>query len=163
MTVQPPVTVALVVPGAPHVPLSISSRMIPLEELVLLPPLLSWLWTTRRVRRDSLLAYELRWLGRRVDLATRTRTGRTASFELKMSHITRGLEQAVYNRAVFDRSYLVTAAVPRDSSLTIARDSGVGVILVRDHKVIQLLRSPYQRADPRWRRRVLHAMSMTGD
>ena len=139
-------------------PIAITSRVIPKEELLLLPPLLRWLWKTRRLQPGAKMAFEVSWLGRRVDLATVSRTHRTAAFELKMSHITRALEQAIYNRVVFDRSYVVTASPPRAASVALAADNGIGLILVAGESARQVLSSPYQRADSRWRQRLMAAL-----
>src|SRR5437868_6969727 len=83
----------------------------------LLEPLMEWLFRTRRINAKSRIAVELPWLGRRVDLATLTTTGRTAAYELKLGSLGRALEQAAYNRLSFDRSFVVTAGKPRPANL----------------------------------------------
>src|SRR5690242_1063296 len=76
-------------------------------------PLLALLRRRGWVRPDTLVAYELPWHGRHVDMVTMTRGGVLVSYELKLSSFGRVLEQSIYNRLSFDRSYLVVAAVPR--------------------------------------------------
>jgi hypothetical protein len=141
---------------------AIARPRVPEEERILLAPLLRWLQLTRRVREDTLVVPEVVWLGRRIDLVTCTRSGILSAYELKLAHITRALEQATYNRAVFDRSYLVTASFPKPTALQFARSHGVGVILVRDGECAQLLRSPHSRADARLRRKLLQALGSAG-
>src|SRR5947209_12032262 len=83
----------------------------------LLPPLLHWLRARRQIRDGSILVEEFPWHGRRIDLALLTASGRTASFELKLAHNRRALEQSYLNGVSFDRSYLVTATRPADANL----------------------------------------------
>ncbi|GAA1495198.1 hypothetical protein GCM10009628_02000 [Paeniglutamicibacter kerguelensis] len=68
--------------------------------------------------------------GRRVDLAALTKSGVLSAFELKLDDFGRVLEQAVYNRQTFDRSWIVIGRTPRDSSLNDASRFGVGVITI---------------------------------
>src|SRR5438128_7516393 len=72
----------------------------------MLRPLLAWLNGTRRITPDTHVALELSWFGRRVDVATLTRSRRAVAYELKLGSLGRALEQAVYNRISFDRSYV---------------------------------------------------------
>lgn len=139
-------------------PIEVSRRVAPKEELVLLTPLLKWLHSTRRIRQQSLLAFEVAWLGRRVDLVTLSASGRANSYELKLNNTGRALEQAIYNRAVFDRSYVVMASRPRAASLAVAEEHGVGVLVVKGDSVDHVLASPLKRADPRWRRRLIETI-----
>jgi hypothetical protein len=127
----------------------------PLEEQILLPPLLEWLSTTRRLRVGSSVVNEFRWLGRKIDLVTVTPTGRLIAYELKLAHITRVTEQALYNRAAFDRSYIVTASQPRPENIQHAVTQGVGIIWINKGKVRVLIESPLVRAEKRIRSRLL--------
>jgi hypothetical protein len=122
----------------------------------MLGPLLSWLSHTGRINRDTHVAFELAWFGRRVDVATITRTRRTAAYELKLGSLGRALEQASYNRLAFDRSYVVTESVPRAENLALAAECGVGLIVIRDSEVRHLLDSPRRRPAPELRGRLLN-------
>lgn len=137
-------------------------RHVPAEERVLLPPLFAWLRATRRVRDDTLVVPEVRWLGRRVDLVTLTVSGVLSAYELKLAHITRALEQAVYNRAAFDRSFVVTASTPKPRALGHARDNGIGILLVREGRCILLTASPRIRSDASLRQRVVRLVQHAG-
>jgi len=121
----------------------------------LLLPLLRWLVDSRRINGQSRLAFELPWLGRRVDLATLTSTRRAAAYELKLGSVGRALEQATYNRSAFDRSYVVTGSMPRAANLTLAAEYGIGIILVRDRRVSRILESPQLPPAPELRARLL--------
>lgn len=117
-------------------------------------PLLTFLGRRGWIRPDTLISYELPWHGRRVDMVTLTRGGVLASYELKLSSFGRVLEQAIYNRLSFDRSYLVIAAMPRPENIASAAQYKVGVILVTNGTAQCLLRSPLLHADPVLRRRL---------
>ena len=99
-------------------------------ERALLAPLITWLRTSGRVRDDTVLVEEMPWFGRRVDLATLTRTRRTTAYELKLADNRRAIEQAAYNALSFDRSYVVTGTMPSPEITQLARDHGVGVIVI---------------------------------
>ncbi len=131
-------------------------------EQKMLRPLLSWLNETRRVMPDTHVALELSWFGRRIDLATLTRTGRTVAYELKLASVGRALEQAAYNRIAFDRSYVVTESMPRPDNVALAAESGVGLILVRSGEIRCLLGSPLQRPMPNIRSRLLRQLRSVG-
>lgn len=109
------------------------------SERALLPPLVEWLRRRRRIRDDTVLVTELPWFGRRVDLASMTRSGITTAFELKLRDNGRALEQATFNTLSFDRSYVVTATMPKNGLLGHAAEVGVGVIVVSHGKVTLLL------------------------
>ena len=70
-------------------------------------------------------------MGRRVDLAVLTRSGRTTAYELKIRDNRRALQQAAYNKLAFDRSYVVTESEPMQINKTLAQEVGVGFILIR--------------------------------
>lgn len=99
-------------------------------EAALMAPLVQWLRNRRQIRESTLLIEEFPWHGRRVDLATITASGITASYELKLAHNRRAIEQSYLNGVAFDRSYLVTATRPSAGNLAQARALGLGVILV---------------------------------
>jgi hypothetical protein len=132
-------------------------------EACLRDPLMSWLSRVRRINSRSRVAFELPWLGRWVDLATLTSSGRTAAYELKLGSLGRALEQAAYNRLAFDRSYIVTASVPRPSNLELAAVEAVGVIVVQGEYVDCLLDSPLRRPLPEVRRRLLTRLRTAGE
>jgi hypothetical protein len=127
-------------------------------ELRLLDPLLEWLRRTRRINADTRVAFELAWFGRRVDLATLTTTRRAVAYELKLGGLRRALEQASYNRLAFDRSYIVTASVPRSENIALAAEHGIGLIVVRDGEILHLLDSPLQSPTPEVRARLLNQL-----
>lgn len=113
-----------------------------LEEDVLLLPLLEFLRSRRWVRPTTTVLSEFAWNGRRVDLATLTASGRSSAFELKLGSFGRALEQAMYNRLSFDRSWVVISGIPRASSLAEAEQNGVGVIVVGDNTRVLLNVAP---------------------
>ena len=94
-------------------------------------PLLEWLKTKGWLREDTIVSWELPWMGRRVDLAILTRSGRTTAYELKIRDNRRALQQAAYNKLAFDRSYVVTESEPMQINKTLAQEVGVGFILLR--------------------------------
>lgn len=100
-------------------------------------------------------------MGRQVDLVVVGGRGQTTAFELKLSHITRVTEQAVYNRPAFARSYIVTSAMPRPANVALAKEHGVGILLVRDGSISVLVKSPLVRVDRGLRRRVAAAVAAT--
>lgn len=102
------------------------------EEALLLLPLLEILRRRRWIGPDSFVRTELPWNGRRVDLATMGKSGVTGAYELKLGSFQRVLEQAMYNRLSFDRSWVVISEMPLPRNLAQAREHGVGVILSKD-------------------------------
>jgi hypothetical protein len=129
-------------------------------EMALMAPLVSWLTTCRRLRDDTILVEELPWHGRRIDLAALSRSGITCSYELKVAHNRRAIEQSYLNGIAFDRSYLVTATRLRDANFAQAQALGVGVLYVAFDtlQVSQVL--PASRGDilPATRRRLRSAI-----
>lgn len=106
----------------------------------MMPPLVEWLRNRRWIRSDSIIVRELPVNGRRVDLVTMTRSGVLSAFELKLGGFGRVLEQAVYNRHTFDRSWVVVGSRPRQSNLDEAERFGVGIIVVAGSAPTVLLR-----------------------
>lgn len=127
---------------------------ISVGEAALMPPLVHWLRSTRRIREDTRLYTEFRWLGRRIDLVSWTASNRLSAYELKLAHITRVVEQAVYNRVAFERSYVVTSAMPKADNLAMATAHGIGLILVRDGTCSLLASSPFVRTEMNLRKRL---------
>jgi hypothetical protein len=121
----------------------------------LLLPLLRWLVDSRRINRETQIALELPWLGRRIDLATLTSTRRAAAYELKLGSLGRALEQATYNRYAFDRSYVVTSSMPRPDNMALAAEIGIGILVIRGRLVRQVLESPALPPAPELRPRLL--------
>lgn len=113
-------------------------------EAALLPYLIRWLVQTGRIRDRTRVAYELPWMGRRVDLAVLTGRGRASAFELKLGSLQRALEQAAYNASSFHRSWVVTGNLPRAEGLHWAEQAGVGIIVVQPPSVV-LIRLPDHR------------------
>lgn len=103
-----------------------------LEEEVLLAPLLALLRRHRWVGPKTSMRSEFPWNGRRIDFAYLSPTGITSAFEMKLSSFQRVLEQAIYNRLSFDRSWVVVANTPRSENLDLAREYGIGVMALQD-------------------------------
>lgn len=108
-------------------------------EAALMPALMRWLVKTGRLRTRTRVAFEVPWLGRRVDLALLTGRGVSSAFELKIGRLQRVLEQAAYNRSSFHRSWVVTGNRPRSEGLRWATELGVGLLVVRDELVVPLV------------------------
>jgi hypothetical protein len=87
-------------------------------------------------------------------MATRAPGGSITSYEFKLGSFGRVLEQAIYNRLSFDRSYVVVAAMPRRQNFQLAEHYSVGIILVEQLQVRCVLRSPARRAEPALRARL---------
>jgi hypothetical protein len=117
-------------------------------EAALLPHLMRWLVLSGRLRDRTNVAFEVPWLGRRVDLALVNARGVTTAFELKIGRLQRALEQAAYNRSSFHRSWVVTGNMPQDQGLEWARSLGIGVVVVRPPH-LRLLLVPALRAPER--------------
>ena len=75
-----------------------------LSEADMLGPLLCWLRRSGRLRDGSAVATELPWCGRRVDLATVSKSGVATAYELKIRNnnesLTRHLSIAGHSSAV---------------------------------------------------------------
>jgi len=124
-------------------------------EAALLPNLMRWLIATGRVRAQTVVAQEVPWLGRRVDLALLTARGVTTAFELKLGRLQRVLEQGAYNRSSFYRSWVVTGNRPRPDGLRWAQELGIGLLVIQHDTVIMLsaptMREPHPAAVKRLR------------
>ena len=110
-------------------------------------PLLSYLEGRGWIRHDTLIVHELSWHGRHVDMVTRTRGGSLTSYEFKLGSFSRVLEQAIYNRLSFDRSYVVVASMPRHQNLELSERYNVGIIIVGPISTRCLLQSPFLPAE----------------
>src|ERR1035438_9281258 len=119
-------------------------------------PLLVWLTRRRWIRSDTLVVRELPWHGRRVDVATLTKTGIATAYELKLHHTRRVLEQSSLNGLSFDRSCIVTASRPSQENLGQAVALGLGILLVNlvTNQVDLLLRPVLQDVGPTVRLRL---------
>lgn len=126
------------------------------------PPLVDWMKRRRWLREDSIVVRELAVNGRRVDLVTMTRSGVLSAFELKLSGFSRALEQAFYNKRIFDRSWIVVGNMPRPINLEEARRFGVGVIVVVDQRPKVILRPGPSSFDIQMRSRVRHRLLQIG-
>lgn len=124
-------------------------------EGAMLPDLMRWLIGTGRVRERTRVALEVPVHGRRVDVATMTSRGVTSAFELKIGSFQRALEQAAYNRSTFHRSWVVTANMPKEAGLGWARRLGVGVIVIKEDRVVPVLRPAPTKAHPAATRRLV--------
>ena len=116
-------------------------------EASLLPALFDWLVATGRLGTQTTVAYEVPWMGRRVDLALLTRKGIVLPLQLKVGSLQRAIEQATYNQASFHRSWIVTPNSPQPSGLEWARSMGVGIIVIKDGKVAVAAAAPTQEPD----------------
>lgn len=128
-------------------------------ESALMPPLMRWLVATGRVRTRTVVAHEVPWLGRRVDLALLNGRGTTTAFELKIGRLQRVIEQAAYNRASFHRSWIVTGNQPRADGLRWARSLGVGLIVIRNDLVSPLVIATEQSPHPEAIKRLRSAIN----
>ncbi|TQO19486.1 hypothetical protein FB472_1043 [Rhodoglobus vestalii] len=90
-----------------------------------------------------------------MDLATLNSTGTASAFELKLSSFQRVLEQAIYNRLSFDRSWIVVANTPNDDNLAVAREYGIGVIVLQDRMRVVALAAKQPRSNRKIRSRLL--------
>ncbi len=122
-------------------------------EARLLPDLVRFLWVTRRVRESTVVLEELAWRGRRIDLATLSISGVSNAYELKLGNFGRVLEQAIYNKLSFDRSWTVVGTLPNVSNLHMAEKYGIGVLVVTD-RVRLAVPAPLARAEYSIRRRL---------
>ncbi|SRR6266508_4473362 len=121
----------------------------------LLPVLLGWLYRRGRIRFDTLVVTEMPWYGRHIDLATLTRSGRLAAYELKLRNYQRAIEQAAYNKLAFDRSFVVTATLPGSPTRQAALEAGLGIIVIRDTGVQLVQESFASKADDALRKRLI--------
>lgn len=128
------------------------------ETELLMPGLFEWLKRTRRAQTGARLHLELPLSGRRVDLALASNSRTISSFELKIGQTQRALEQAVYNRTLFDRSYVVLSHVPERQNIEIASSFGVGIIAVIDRQAKLIIDSPLARPDSLIRHRLLSTL-----
>jgi hypothetical protein len=124
-------------------------------ESELLPVLLGWLYRRGRIRFDTLVVTEMPWYGRRIDVATLTRSGSLAAYELKLRNHQRAIEQAAYNKVAFDRSFIVTATVPSSPARQAALEAGLGIIVVGASGVQLVQESDASKADGVLRRRLV--------
>ena len=114
------------------------------EEQLLLAPLVQFLKQRRWINERSLLRTEFSWNGRRADLVTMTQTARLSAFELKIGSFHRVLEQAMYNRLAFDRSWAVVSSRPLERNLEQAAENGIGVLLLLSGHMQVLLQATVQ-------------------
>lgn len=126
-------------------------------------PLIIWMNKLRWLRHDSIIVREFPVNGRRVDLVTMTRSSVISSFELKLKGFSRALEQASYNKRVFDRSWVVLGNVPRPANLDEAIRFGVGVIVVLDQTPKVVVRPSTASCNSQMRSRVRERLLKIGD
>jgi hypothetical protein len=113
-----------------------------MREVDMIPPLVAWLKQTRRIRHDSVVVEEFPWLGRRVDLATLTISGRLTAYETKVKQNSKAIEQAAKNAQAFERSYIVTGTTPLKGNLRLANCLGIGVLVLENGGIRTVLESP---------------------
>lgn len=99
------------------------------------PELMRWLIGSGRLRERTVIAHEVPWLGRRIDIALMTARGVTSAFELKIGSLQRAIEQAAYNRSSFHRSWIVTTNRPKPEGLAWAMQLGIGIAVVTDGRL----------------------------
>ena len=141
--------------GVTATPLRVPRGNSSYGEIQLVLPLLNWLARRGRLRVGARVHQEFNWFGRRVDLVTLTASNVIVSYELKLAGLGRALEQAALNRMSFDRSYVVTGSQPRPSNVAIAREVGVGIIVIEESGVKQVAHSPLLRAERTVRQRLV--------
>jgi hypothetical protein len=127
-------------------------------EAALMPTLVRWLVATGPVRSRTLVAHEVPWLGRRVDLALLNQRGTTTAFELKIGRLQRVLEQAAYNRSSFHRSWVVTGNRPKVEGLEWARELGLGLIVIQHDVAVSLVPPAFQEPYPAVTKRLRSAI-----
>jgi hypothetical protein len=132
-------------------------------ESALMPALLRWLVATGRLRSQTVVAHEVPWLGRRVDLALLTGRGVTSAFELKIGRLQRVIEQAAYNGASFHRSWVVTGNRPKEDGLGWARALGVGLLVVQGDEVTALVSPTLRNPHSATARRLRQAIAARGE
>ena len=125
-------------------------------------PLLDWLERKRRVRFNTIILREFPWFGRRIDLVTLTCSGTATAYELKLNNNKRAIQQAGYNKLVFDRSYVVTLSEPTIENLKHAREVGVGFIVFHDDTMKVVQQSPTTPVRSNLRRRLLRTIQGRG-
>jgi hypothetical protein len=131
------------------------------EELLL--PLLRYLVRQRLIRSDTLVATQLRFNEKWIDLVTLTSTGSLTAYELKLNHMARVLEQAAANTLSCDRSYAVTASRPGSKAELHASILSVGLLEVRSGGVHRRLISQKQKPLPVVRRQLIAAVESKGE
>jgi len=112
-----------------------------MREAEMLEPLESWLRKIRWIRNDTVLVEEFSWMGRRVDLATLTSSGRSTAYELKLYKNLDAIVQAVRNSFSFDRSYIVTATRPTCSTIETAIQLRIGILVLCDNRIEVVVRA----------------------
>ena len=127
-------------------------------EAQLVKPLVKWLYCRRRARADTIILLEFPWFGRRVDLVTLSCSRTASAFELKLRDNGRAVQQAAYNKMVFDRSYVVTQSKPTEEILWRAHEAGVGFILLTSDFARLLQESPASPVCEKLRRRLLRGI-----
>lgn len=133
------------------------------EEQVLLGPLIDFLNKTNRINEYTIVKLELPWNGRRIDLATLSRSLTTTAYELKLSSIQRAVEQASYSRLSFDRSWVVTSGRVKSSAIGEAQGLGIGIMsLVNDRIQILATAQRQQRTSPVIRSRLIQKLRTKG-
>lgn len=132
-------------------------------EGAMFPNLMRWLIGTGRVRERTHVALEVPLHGRRVDVATMTARGVTSAFELKIGSLQRALEQAAYNRSTFHRSWVVTANMPKETGLDWARQLGVGVIVIKEDRVLPVLHPAPSKANPAAASRLVYSIAQRSE
>ncbi len=130
-------------------------RIENLESQQLVPGLMAWLYSSRRARDGANIYLELAWSGRRVDVVLESNTQTLTSFELKIGQTQRAIEQAIYNRHAFDRSFVVLGHKPDERNIDLARELGIGILVVVDDHAELVLDSPMRRPAAPIRRRIL--------
>jgi len=108
--------------------------------------LLRWLLNVGWLGSASMVAYEVPWRGRRIDLVTTNGRGQLTAFEFKMNGTRRVFEQAMYNGISAHRSFVVSGARPSAGYQVLAEEHGLGLIVVNG-KVDLLRRSALRKPE----------------
>ncbi len=91
---------------------------------------MQWLTRARWIGKETRVAFEVPWRGRRIDLVLLHSRNRLTTLEFKLSNVTRAFEQASYNRLAAHRSFVVLGHEPSEASRLVAKDLGLGLIIV---------------------------------
>jgi hypothetical protein len=116
-------------------------------EAWMLEPLKDALRRRRWITNSSVCVEEFAINGRRVDFAYMSTGRRSSAFELKIGNTGRVLEQAMYNRLSFDRSWIVVDRLPGPLRRAEARRMGIGIIVVNSTNLISIHARP---GEPQW-------------
>ena len=119
-----------------------------LRESEMRDPFVNWLRDTKQIRNKTYIAFEVPWLGRRIDIVTLTSRGILTAYELKLKNNLRAIEQAVKNTHAFHRSYMVTTTCLSYRNRSLATQLDIGVLCMSDASIRRIIRAPILDSSP---------------